>query len=89
MNCSVAGTCDFNGIAPFSATNSTVMTGYSVGGGDVRLGGNWSARGEYRYADTWRTALGNPAALAVTTDMRMRPHTALFGLAYTFAGFGQ
>jgi outer membrane immunogenic protein len=92
LNCSAAGACGFNGVPAFSATNSTVMTGYSVGGGvDVRLGGNWSARGEYRYADygTWRNVLGNPAALAVTTDIRMRTHTALFGLAYTFMGWGQ
>jgi outer membrane immunogenic protein len=92
MNCSAGGTCGFNGIAPFSATNSAVLTGFSVGGGvDVKLAGNWSARGEYRYADygTWRTTLGNPATLAVTTDIRMRTHTALFGLAYTFTGIGQ
>src|SRR5262245_33329940 len=60
-----------------------------VGGGvDVKLAGNWSARGEYRYSDygTWRTTLGTPATLAVTTDIRMRTHTALFGLAYTFIG---
>jgi outer membrane immunogenic protein len=89
MNCSAAGTCGFNGIAPFSATNSTVLTGVSFGGGiDVKLAGNWSARGEYRYADygTWRTTFGSPSTLAVTTDIRMRTHTALFGLAYTFAG---
>ena len=49
---------------------------------------NWSARGEYRYSDygTWRTTLGTPATLAVTADIRMRTHTALFGLAYTFIG---
>jgi len=49
------------------------------------------ARRIYRYADygTWRTTLGNPATLAVTTDIRMRTHTALFGLAYTFMGFQQ
>jgi outer membrane immunogenic protein len=92
MNCSAAGTCGFNGIAPFSATNSAVLTGVSFGGGiDVKLAGNWSARGEYRYADygTWRTTFGSPGTLAVTTDIRMRTHTALFGLAYTFTGFRQ
>jgi outer membrane immunogenic protein len=92
MNCSAAGTCGFNGIPAFSATNSKILTGVSVGGGvDVKLGGNWSARGEYRYADygTWRTTLGTPANLAVTADIRMRTHTALFGLAYTFTGFRQ
>jgi hypothetical protein len=76
----------------FSATNSKVLTGVSVGGGvDVKLGGNWSARGEYRYADygTWRTTLGTPATLAVTADIRMRTHTALFGLAHTFTGLRQ
>src|SRR5262245_30603839 len=47
LNCSAAGACGFNGIPAFSATNSTVRTGYSVGGGvDVKLAGNWSARGE-------------------------------------------
>jgi hypothetical protein len=48
-----------------------------------------SARGECRYADygTWRTTFGGPATLAVTIDIRMRTHTALFGLAYTFTGF--
>jgi outer membrane immunogenic protein len=92
LNCSTAGACGFNGIPAFSATNSTVRTGYSVGGGvDVKLAGNWSARGEYRYSDygTWRTVLGSPATLAVTTDIRMRTHTALFGVAYTFAGLPQ
>jgi hypothetical protein len=29
-----------------------------------------------------------PATLAVTTDIRMRTHTALLGLAYTFAESG-
>lgn len=90
MNCTAGGTCGFNGIAPFAATNSAVLTGASVGGGvDVKLAGNWSARGEYRYSDygTWRTTLGTPATLAVTTDIRMRTHTALFGLAYTFVGW--
>jgi len=89
MNCTAGGTCGFNGIAPFAVTNSAVLTGASVGGGvDVKLAGNWSARGEYRYSDygTWRTTLGTPATLAVTTDIRMRTHTALFGLAYTFIG---
>jgi hypothetical protein len=49
------------------------------------------AGGEYRYSDygTWRTVLGNPATLAVTSDIRMRTHTALFGLAYTFMGVSQ
>jgi outer membrane immunogenic protein len=89
MNCTAAGTCGFNGIAPFAASDSKVLTGASVGGGiDVKLAGNWSARGEYRYSDygTWRTTLGTPATLALTTDIRMRTHTALFGLAYTFIG---
>jgi opacity protein-like surface antigen len=89
INCTAGGTCGFNGIAPFAVTNSAVLTGASVGGGvDVKLAGNWSARGEYRYSDygTWRTTLGTPATLAVTTDIRMRTHTALFGLAYTFIG---
>src|SRR5262249_55187420 len=87
-----AGACGFNGIPAFSATNSTVRTGYSVGGGvDVKLAGNWSARGEYRYSDygTWRTVLGNTATLAVTTDIKMRTHPAFVGLAYTFAALFQ
>ena len=41
MNCSAAGVCGFNGIPAFSATNSKVLTGVSVGGGvDVKLAGN-------------------------------------------------
>ena len=92
MNCSAGGTCGFIGIAPFTATNSAVLTGFSVGCGvDVKPAANWSARGECRYSDygTWRTVVGNPATLAVTTDIRTRTHTALFVLAYALTGLGQ
>jgi outer membrane immunogenic protein len=91
MNCAASGTCGANGIAAFSASASTTMTGWSIGAGiDAKLTGNWVARGEYRYADygTWRSTLGTLPGLAVTTDIAMRTHTALFGLFYTFNGPG-
>jgi outer membrane immunogenic protein len=53
------------------------------------LWGNWIARGEYRYADfgtisnTDVRTLGADV-LTVNYDLRIKAHTATFGLAYKF-----
>src|SRR5262249_14900253 len=88
LNCVTNGACGANGVPAFSSSASTTMAGPSVGGGvEVKLGGNWSARGEYRFADygTWRPTFGSTAALGVSSAINMQTHTALFGLSYTFA----
>ncbi len=85
---------------PASITDSTTRVGWTIGGGfEAMLWGNWIARAEYRYADfgTWsptdvRTCIvpGNfaggctLAAETITDSVRVRTHTATFGLAYKF-----
>jgi outer membrane immunogenic protein len=80
--------------APSAITNSTTRTGWTVGGGiESMIYRNWVARAEYRYADfgtisntDTRTAPGiNP--LVVSYDLRVRTHTALFGIAYKFGNY--
>jgi outer membrane immunogenic protein len=78
------------GFAPVTITNSHTKTGWTVGGGlEAMLWGNWIARGEYRYADfgtisnTDVRTLG-PNVFTVNYDLRIKTHTATFGLAYKF-----
>jgi outer membrane immunogenic protein len=84
------GTCTAfcGGFRPIAITNSHTKTGWTVGGGlEAMLWGNWIARGEYRYADfgtisnTDQRTLG-PDVVTVNYDLRMKAHTATFGLAY-------
>ena len=71
-------------------TNSANKAGWTVGGGlETALWGHWLARAEYRYADFGsapftiaRTGLGD--VLIDNIDVKMRTHTATFGLAYKF-----
>ena len=81
--------------SPFStATNSTVRTGWTVGGGiDARIYGNWMLRGEYRYSDfgTWNTSYvlgaGGPAsAQTVGTQLKINTQMGMVGIAYRFGG---
>jgi len=76
---------------PFStATNSTVRTGWTVGGGvEAVVYGNWLMRGEYRFADfgTWNNTfdLSVPGASNIVhSDLKAVTHTATVGLAYKF-----
>ena len=72
-------------------TNSTTKTGWTIGTGiETMLWGNWFARGEYRYADFGTGSFtlsrkGAPPDAGLTNyDVRVRTHTALFGIAYKF-----
>lgn len=76
-------------LAKFSATNSTTMPGWTVGGGvEYALMKNIAVRAEYRYADfgTYTATYGNPANAAVTSDIRLRTHTAIIGLSFALSG---
>lgn len=77
--------------SPFAtATNSTVRTGWTVGGGaEAVVYGNWLVRGEYRFADfgTWSNALNLsvPGAInIVQLNLKAVTHTVSIGLAYKF-----
>ncbi len=95
-NCSMAmfGSCapDFG---PSVITDSTTKLGFTVGGGiEAMLWANWVLRGEYRYSDFGTigntddrfcsAACGAPFTAVVTYDVKLRTHTATFGLAYKF-----
>ena len=91
-------TCVCNGLVtltPKAVSDSPTKAGWTVGGGlETVLWGKWLARAEYRYADFGTSsltggALGNgsnvPAFASVdNVDVRLRTHTATFGLAYKF-----
>ena len=85
-----------NQTGPFSVTNATTRTGWTVGGGgEVMLSPNWFVRGEYRYAD-FGTAGGletqEKQCVAGCTvpslvfsehlSLKVQTHTALFGISY-------
>jgi outer membrane immunogenic protein len=85
--------CRPGGYAPSVITDSRTKTGWTLGGGiEAMLNPNWLVRAEYRYADFGtisntdiRVDPGiNP--LVVSYDLRVRTHTALFGIAYKFGG---
>ncbi len=79
-------------LGPAAITDSTDRLGWTVGGGlEAMLWTNWIVRGEYRYADfgTWsptdvRATAAGTFPVAVTDAVRIRTHTATFGLAYKF-----
>ena len=83
----------FLGFAPAIVTNSRTKAGWTIGGGiETALWGNWLARGEYRYADfgTSSFTIARSSILPAfnptisSFDVRLRAHTATFGLAYKF-----
>jgi outer membrane immunogenic protein len=89
VNCTTAGACGTNGFAAFTATNSKTLVGWTLGGGlEIALSDRVVARGEYRYADYGKfTALyGTPATIGITSDIDLRTHTALLGLALKMGG---
>jgi len=85
--CSAAG---FGALAPAIISDATTKTGGTIGGGiEAMLWGNWIARGEYRYADFGTisqtdTRIAGGIPLIVSYDLRVKTHTASFGLAYKF-----
>jgi outer membrane immunogenic protein len=81
--------------SPFATvTNTTVRTGWTVGGGiDARLSGNWVLRGEYRYSDfgTWNNSYalgagGPPSATTVATQLKINTQIGMVGIGYKFGG---
>jgi outer membrane immunogenic protein len=73
------------GGSPFLLTNSTTLTGWTVGGGiEKMLPDKWLIRAEYRYADFDRwtaTFLGAPV---IVKSFSVATNTALLGLAKKF-----
>jgi outer membrane immunogenic protein len=75
-------------------TASSDRVGWTVGGGiEAMIMPNWLLRGEYRYADygTFQfNGLRSPAGVitvdSFNSDIRLRTHTAMVGLAYKFGG---
>lgn len=98
-NCSTAafGSCS-PAFGPTVITDSTTKFGFTVGGGiEAMLWPNWVARGEYRYSDFGTInnvdsracpsgCGGLPFTETVNYGMKVRTHTATFGLAYLFGG---
>jgi len=96
-NCSTAllgGDCS-SAFGPSVITNSTTKLGLTVGTGvEAMLWPNWIIRGEYRYSDfgaisnsdlrTCPTGCGLPFTESVNYDVKLRTHTATFGIAYKF-----
>jgi opacity protein-like surface antigen len=77
----------FGPVAPMTATNSPTRTGWTLGGGvEYAFAANLKVRAEYRYADygTYGATYGNPANVAVSSDIRLRTQTATVGLSYSF-----
>jgi len=76
-------------VAPISVTNDTTRVGFQLGAQfEYAVSANWKLRGEYRYADygDWTALYGNPANLAVNTDIHLRTNTVSVGLTYAFGG---
>jgi len=76
-------------------TNSTTLTGWTVGGGaEWKFAANWVARVEYRYSDygNWQTSFfGNSPATGQpinvdfnSASIRIRTSVATVGLSYNF-----
>jgi outer membrane immunogenic protein len=77
----------FGPVMPMSATNETTRAGWTTGVQiEQVIAGNWKLRGEYRYADygDWTAVYGNPANVAVTSDIHLRINTLAVGLSYAF-----
>jgi outer membrane immunogenic protein len=93
-NTFVNGSCtSLFGDPSASITHSTTKLGWTVGGGiEVQLRRNWIARGEYRYSDYGTISNTDTRDIfpnifppqVVSYDLRVRTHTATFGLAYKF-----
>jgi outer membrane immunogenic protein len=86
---------------PSTLEQSTVWTGWTIGGGvEAMLGGNWLVRGEYRYTDYGTKSFleerpcvgiapatcGMATSLNVGYDLSLRTQTVLLGIAYKFGG---
>ena len=82
-------------MVPRSQTNSTSLTGWTVGGGlEWKLAQNWFVRGEYRYSDYghWQTSFfanqagaGNPLGVDFNSaNIHVTTSVATVGLAYKF-----
>lgn len=92
QNMRVGATCAAAGgfcLADHAESIDTTRLGWTLGAGlEAMLPGNWLARVEYRYADfgsvdhTFFTGSGDDVSAAV----KVRTHTALFGVAYKFGG---
>jgi outer membrane immunogenic protein len=71
--------------APYSQTNDTTRTGWTVGGGiEKMLSDRWLIRGEYRYGDygTWTSTFGGTPIIVKSFDLAT--HTAFVGFAKKF-----
>jgi outer membrane immunogenic protein len=82
------GICGANPILPFSVSNSKSLAGATAGAGvEAGLTRNLIARAEYRYSiyDTFTATYGTRQTLGITSDINMRTHTALIGLAFKFS----
>ncbi len=89
LNCTSAGVCGANPIAPFSQTNSTTKAGWTLGGGvETMLRDNWRGHVEYRYANygTFSTNFGTPAQLALAADIKVHTQSLMLGVSYGFGG---
>jgi outer membrane immunogenic protein len=83
VNCTAAGACGL-ALAPFTASASKVLLGWTAGGGvEVALTDSLVARAEYRYADygSFSAVYGSAANIAVASDIDLSTHTALIGMA--------
>lgn len=70
-----------------TGTSSKVKSGWTVGGGvETALWNRWLARVEYRYADFGTVSNDLPPAqnTGIHSEISVRTHTALAGLAYKF-----
>jgi outer membrane immunogenic protein len=91
--CASTDVCGVFGFTPVTIVNSTIKLGWTVGGGiETMLGGNWLARGEYRYSDfgtaPFSIVRSSPIPAANPTvanfEAKLRTHIVSFGLAYKF-----
>jgi outer membrane immunogenic protein len=86
-------TLPFTTLAPTVIAGSATKAGWTIGGGiESLLWDRWFARADYRYADYGtrsfalsRTGTGLVASVADNFDVKIRTHTATFGIAYKFA----
>jgi outer membrane immunogenic protein len=83
--------CPPGELGPNAITNEKTQLGWTIGGGgEAQLWLNWFLRGEYRYADfgaitsTTVRSCATCATEVITYDLKVKTHTALFGLAYKF-----
>ena len=79
----VAGWC----IMARSQTNTATRSGWTLGGGvEGTIAKNWQVRAEYRYADFGsKSVTFFPGTVdAVTADIKIRTHTAIVGLVFSF-----